>query len=506
MSLIEKGDIKLVDDVVLKFNNIYKRFSGVHALKGVNFAVRRGKVNILIGENGAGKSTLMKILTGAYKADEGNIVYEGKDLRVNTPREALNLGIAMIYQEMNLVPQLSVEENMFLGKELVNHVFLDNKTTRRRTEEVLKEYSIDLDPSQIVENLSIAKRQMLEISKALASDAKVIIMDEPTSALTSNEVEHLFKIIRNLIYKGVSIVFISHKLEEVFEIGDIITVLRDGETIGEWPISNITSDQLITAIAARKIDQLYPKKNVEIHDAILEVENITKDGMYRDVSFNLRRGEILGMAGLVGAGRTEIALTVFGYYPKDSGKIKVNGKEVKYKLPADAIKDRIAYLPEDRKLLGVDLNASIKRNIAITNMDLISKGFFVSDKMEKRFCNNAIEQLSIKTPSIEQEVGNLSGGNQQKVSLVKWIARNVDILILDEPTRGIDVGAKEEIHLIMGALAEKGIAIILISSDLPEVLGLSDRIIVMHEGVLKGILDVKELAPSQESLMEMMIG
>lgn len=496
----------MTNDIILKFEDVYKSFAGVHALKGVNFSVRRGKVNILAGENGAGKSTLMKILTGAHKLDSGRILYEGEEFRVKNPKEALDKKIAMIYQEFNLVPELTVEENIFLGRELTNGMFLNSKTIRRRTQEVLQEYAIDLKPDEVVENLSVAKKQMLEIAKALASDAQVIIMDEPTSSLTVDEVEHLYRITRNLLERGISIVFISHKMEEVYEIGEYITVLRDGETVGEWMLKDITSDELITAIADRKIDQLYPKQEVKIGEPILDVRNLTKEGMYQDISFSLRKGEILGMAGLVGAGRTEIALTLFGYHHQDSGTVEFKNRKVKYKLPIDAIRDGIAYLPEDRKLLGVNLEASIKQNIAITNMDMLAKHFFVSEKREKDFCNDAMKKLSIKAPSIEQTVGNLSGGNQQKVALVKWIMRDIDILILDEPTRGVDVGAKEEIYKIIGMLAEKGIAIILISSDLPEVMGLSDKIVVMHEGNLKGIVDIKKETPTQQSLMKLMIG
>lgn len=496
----------MADDAVLKFENIHKRFAGVHALKGVDFNVRRGKVNILAGENGAGKSTLMKILTGAHKADGGRILYEGEEFRVKNPKEALDKKIAMIYQEFNLVPELTVEENIFLGRELTNGIFLNGRQARKKTLEVLKEYDIDLDPSELAGNLSTAKKQMLEIAKALASDARVIIMDEPTSSLTVDEVEHLYKIVRNLLSRGISIVFISHKMEEVYAIGEYITVLRDGETVGEWKIDEISDDELITAIAARKIDQLYPKKQVPIGEVVLEVKDLTKKGMYENVSFELKRGEILGMAGLVGAGRTEIALTLFGYHAPDSGKIVFKGKEVGYKLPKDAVKDGIAYLPEDRKLLGVNLEASIRANIAIANMDTLSKFSFISDKREKELCDDAMARLSIKAPSIEQTTGNLSGGNQQKVALVKWLMRDIDVLILDEPTRGVDVGAKEEIYKIIGMLAEKGIAIILISSDLPEVLGLSDEILVMHEGELKGIVDVARDIPTQQSLMKLMIG
>lgn len=494
------------NDIILKFENVYKSFAGVHALKGVNFSVRRGKVNILAGENGAGKSTLMKILTGAHKLDSGRILYEGEEFKVKNPREALDKKIAMIYQEFNLVPELTVEENIFLGRELTKGVFLDGKTIRERTQKVLQEYAIDLKPDELVGNLSVAKKQMLEIAKALASDAKVIIMDEPTSSLTVDEVEHLYTITRDLLNRGISIVFISHKMEEVYKIGEYVTVLRDGETVGEWMLKDITSDELITAIAARKIDKLYPKKEVNIGETILKVDSLTKAGMYQNISFSLRKGEIVGMAGLVGAGRTEIALTLFGYYHQDSGAVEYKGKKVKYKLPTDAIQDGIAYLPEDRKLLGVNLEASIKQNIAITNMDILSGNFFVSERREKNLCNEAMKKLSIKAPSIEQTVGNLSGGNQQKVALVKWIMRDIDVLILDEPTRGVDVGAKEEIYKIIGMLAEKGIGIILISSDLPEVTGLSDKIVVMHEGALKGIVDVKQDLPTQESLMKLMIG
>lgn len=493
------------DEKALEMKNITKSFMGVHALKNVNFTACKGKVNILIGENGAGKSTLMKILAGVYPKDSGEIVIDGKTVEINNPHDSMRNKIAMIYQELNLCRDMTVQENVFLGKEITKGMLIDKKETMRRTVELMEKYEMGIRPDEMVGSLSVAKQQMLEIVKALSEDAKILVMDEPTSSLTLQEVEHLFRIIKQLTANGVTIIYISHRMEELFEIGDYITVMRDGEFISEDPIGNVTQESLIASMVGREITQMFPKQEVPIGDTVLEVKGLSKKGMYRDVSFELRRGEILGFSGLVGAGRTEVAMSVFGAIKPDAGSILINGKEVKIRSPYDAIKHKIAYLPEDRKLLGVDLNSKIRNNISVTNMDKIAnKGGFLNFKKEEEICTNAVKQLRIKTPSIMQLVGNLSGGNQQKVAIAKWITRDIDVLILDEPTRGVDVGAKEEIHKMIVELARQGIGIVLISSELPEVLGMSDRVVVMHEGEIKAMLNAQEA--TQELVMSYSVG
>lgn len=492
------------DTKALEMKNIMKSFMGVHALKDVSFSAYKGKVNVLIGENGAGKSTLMKILAGAYPKDAGEIFIDGKQVNIHSPNDSMLNKVAMIYQELNLCRDMTVQENVFLGKEITKGMLIDKKETMKRTVELMEKYEMGIGPTDMVGKLSVAKQQMLEIVKALSADAKIIVMDEPTSSLTLQEVEHLFRIIKQLTDDGVTIIYISHRMEELFEIGNYITVMRDGEYIGEWPIEQVTQDQLITSMVGREITQMFPKQKVPIGDIVLKVDGLTKKGVYQDISFELRRGEILGLSGLVGAGRTEVALSIFGAMKYDDGQITLKGEQLKIKSPHDAIKYKLAYLPEDRKILGVDINSKIRNNISVTNMDKITKYGFLNFKKEIELCNDAVRQLRIKTPSIMQEVGNLSGGNQQKVALAKWITRDMEVLILDEPTRGVDVGAKEEIHKIIVELARQGIGIILISSELPEILGMSDRVIIMHEGEIKAVLNTDEA--TQELVMSYSVG
>lgn len=488
----------------LEMVNISKSFMGVHALKNVDYTAYKGKVNVLIGENGAGKSTLVKILAGAYPKDSGDIFIDGKKVEINNPNDSMKNNVAMIYQELNLCLDMTVQENVFLGKEITKGMFVDKRESMRQTRALMDKYKMNINPWDIVSSLSVAKQQMLEIVKALSADAKIIVMDEPTSSLTLQEVDILFRIIKQLTEENVTIIYISHRMEELFEIGDYITVMRDGKFVGEWSVSEITREKLIASMVGREITQLFPKENVEIGETVLAVEGLTKENVFHDISFKLKRGEILGFSGLVGAGRTEVALSVFGGMKYDSGRVSVKGAYVKIKNPTDAMKYGLAYLPEDRKLLGVDLKNKIRDNISVTNMDRVSHRGFLDFKKEIEISKDAVRQLQIKTPSIMQLVGNLSGGNQQKVALAKWITREVDVLILDEPTRGVDVGAKEEIHKIIIELARSGIGIILISSEMPEVLGMADRIVVMHEGELKAILDVKDA--TQEKLMSYSVG
>lgn len=487
-------------DIILEMRDICKSFAGVRALDHVDFRARRGTVNVLMGENGAGKSTLMRILAGAHSCDSGEIVLNGKRVLLGTPKAAMENHIAMIYQELNLVQDMTVEENIFIGREICAGGFLKRKELRRRTQELLQQYGVQLSPDQLVGELSVANQQMLEIVKALSLNAQILIMDEPTSSLTAPEVRRLFDIIQKLKQSGVSIIYISHRMEEIYEIGDYVTIMRDGHYIGEWSLSEIDQKKIIELMVGREIKNIFPKHAVTMGEIVLQVEHLSRCGMFEDVSFTLRKGEILGVSGLVGAGRTEMAMTIFGAYRADGGRIILNGREVKINSPDEAIRHRIAYLPEDRKKLGIDLESKISTNIAIANLDLVAPRGFVKRKKEAALCKKLVEKLHIKTPSIYQQAGNLSGGNQQKIVLAKWLARDLNVLILDEPTRGVDIGAKEEIHRLMVQLAEQGLAIILISSELPEVLGMSDRVLVMHEGRQKAILSAQEA--TQESVME----
>ena len=484
----------------VEMKDITKSFGGVHALKNVSFRIVSGRVNVLIGENGAGKSTLMKILSGAYHEDEGQIWIDGRKVRIPDSQTALEQGIVMVYQELNLVPGMTVMDNMYLGVEKAHNGFLDKKAAKLAAQELLDMYNLGIQADDLVEELNVGKQQMIEIIKAVSKEAKVIVMDEPTSSLSQKECEELFDMIKTLTQDGVAIVYISHRMEEIFRIGDYITVMRDGEYVGDWKVKEIDQNFLVRQMVGREISQMFPKEPVPIGETVLKVENITKAGLFKDVSFELKRGEILGMAGLIGAGRTEVALSIFGRFQVDSGNIYLRGEKVCISNPRSAIMHRIAYVPEDRKGQGLDLNSRIRDNISISNIDRVGQGVLVYMGEENKLVKEMIEILHIKTPSPMQLAGNLSGGNQQKVVLAKWISRDIDVLILDEPTRGVDVGAKEEIHKLIVELARKGIGIIMISSELPEVLGMSDRILVMHEGKVTGILDAE--GATQEAIME----
>lgn len=484
----------------VEMKNITKSFGGVHALKDVSFRIASGRVNVLIGENGAGKSTLMKILAGAYHEDAGQILIDGREVTIANAQSALEQGIVMVYQELNLVPGMTVMDNMYLGVEKARGGFLDKKAARLATQELLDMYNLGVHADDLIEDLNVGKQQMIEIIKAVSKEAKVIVMDEPTSSLSQKECEELFDMIKTLTQDGVGIVYISHRMEEIFRIGDYITVMRDGEYIGDWKVKEIDQNFLVQQMVGREISQMFPKEPVSIGETVLKVDNITKEGVFENVSFDLKRGEILGMAGLIGAGRTEVALSIFGRYKVDSGDIWLNGEKVSISNPRSAITHRIAYVPEDRKGQGLDLNSRIRDNISISNMDRVGQGGIVNTEKENELVEEMIKVLRIKTPSAMQLAGNLSGGNQQKVVLAKWISRDIDVLILDEPTRGVDVGAKEEIHKLIIELAKKGIGIIMISSELPEVMGMSDRILVMHEGKVTGILDAEGV--TQEAVME----
>lgn len=490
----------------LAMEHIYKSFGGVQALKDVSFNAYVGKVNVLMGENGAGKSTLMKVLAGAINSDAGTIIINGEAAEIQVPQDSIEKGVAMIYQELNLVPSMTVEANMNLGKEWVKKTgFVRKRESVAQAQALLDEYELGIDASAEVQKLSIAQQQMLEIAKAIASDAKIIVMDEPTSSLTTKEVDALFKIINRLTDENKTVIYISHRMDEVFTIGDYVTIMRDGTLVGEWPLEEIDRQQIISNMVGRTIQNMFPKETVPIGDVVLSVEGLGKEGLFRDISFEVRAGEILGFSGLVGAGRTEVAMTIFGAIKADCGKVFLRGEELHITSPRDAIARRIAYIPEDRKMLALDLRAKISDNIALVNLDELCSGLGVVDaKKEKELCDRQKERFRIKTQNLSNPANSLSGGNQQKVVLAKWLAKDIDVLILDEPTRGIDVGSKEEIHKLIVDLARDGKAIIMISSELPEILGMSDRVLVMREGQNMGILDAAQA--DQEKILAYSFG
>ncbi|MCG0276300.1 MAG: sugar ABC transporter ATP-binding protein [Thermosediminibacteraceae bacterium] len=492
-------------EYILEMEGISKEFPGVKALNCVDFRVKKGTVHALIGENGAGKSTLMKILNGIYTPDSGIIKFKGKEIKLRSPYDAIKNGISMIHQELSPIPNMTVAENIFLGREpLIGRVpIVNDKEMINKTRELMRSLEINIDPCALMRDLSIANMQMVEIAKAISYNSELIIMDEPTSAISEKEVSHLFKIIKNLKEKGVSIIYISHRLDEIFKIADEVTVLRDGEYIGTESIEKITREKLIEMMVGREIKQMFPKEEAPIGEVILEVRNLTKRGVFYDINFKVRRGEILGIAGLMGAGRTEVVESIFGLSSYDAGEIYIKGKKVKIKSPIDAIKNKIALITEDRKS-GLFLPLSVRDNIIMASIDSYIKGPFIDGVKVDEFCNKQIEQLKIKTPGLMQIVKYLSGGNQQKVLIARWLLTYPEILILDEPTRGIDVGAKAEIHRLITKMAKEGKAIIMISSELPEILGMSDRILVMHEGRITGELYRKDA--NQENIMRYAMG
>jgi len=473
---------------ILRLENITKIFPGTVALDRVRFELDKGEVHALVGENGAGKSTLIKIISGIHHADSGQIYLDGEPVSITNPLMAQQHGIAAIYQEPTIFPDLSVAENVFMGHQEYNPIsrLINWRKVYEETEQLLKSLGVDLNPRMMVKNLSTAKQQMVEIVKALSVKSRILIMDEPTSALTLREVKDLFDIIRRLKESGTSIIFISHRLEEAFEIADRITVLRDGRYVGTRNISDATVDEVIKMMVGRTLSDMFPKVDVEVGETILKVEGLTKEDQFYDISFELRKGEILGFSGLVGAGRTELARVIFGLEKPDSGKIFVNGKEVRISNPNLAMKYGIAYLPEDRQAQGLILPMDITKNITLPILDKFTKVSWVNEKKEIEDAKKYADMLKIKTPGLWQKVMQLSGGNQQKVVIAKWLATNPRILILDEPTRGIDVGTKTSVHEFMSELISRGIGIMMISSELPEILGMSDRIIVMCEGKITG--------------------
>lgn len=491
-----------MSETILVMKDIEKRFKGVHALKDFHFDLRRGEVHALVGENGAGKSTLMKILSGIYQKDGGSIEYFGKSLSLHSPKDAQEKGISIVHQELNLMNHLTVAQNIYIGRESKKLTFfIDDNDMNKKAKEIFKKINVDINPREKVNNLTVGKQQIVEIAKALTHESKILILDEPTAALTEAETTELFRIIKDLKSQGVGIIYISHRLEELFIISDRVTVIRDGEYIGDRVTSETGKDEIVNMMVGRVIYET-PKCESKVgYDAeeILRVENLNVENFVKNVSFSLHSGEILGFAGLMGSGRTEAARAIFGADKKDYGKIFVSGKEVYIKSPVDAIKNGIGYLSEDRKRYGLALGLSVRQNILLGNYDKFSKALVTEDKKIKTEVEYQVRSLKIKTPSIMQLVKNLSGGNQQKVVIANWLIKECKILIFDEPTRGIDVGARSEIYKLMDELTSIGKSIIMISSDLVEILRMSDRILVMSEGKETAILDIKDA--TQETIM-----
>ena len=480
-----------MSEYILEMKDIVKEFPGVKALKGVQLQVRPGTVHTLMGENGAGKSTLMKCLIGIYRATSGEIWFDGNKVDFTSPTQALRAGISMIHQELSPVPERPVCENLWLGRlPMKNPFMVDHAKMRRSAKELFDRLGLDLDPDEKVGNLSVSQMQSVEIAKAVSYDSKVVIMDEPTSAITESEVEHLFRIIEDLKKKNVAIIYISHKMDEIFRISDDITVYRDGEYIATDRAENLDVNRLITMMVGREMTNIFPKVECPIGDTVLKVENLSCGNSFHNVSFELHKGEILGFAGLVGAGRTEVVETIFGMRKKTGGEIYKDGKKVEIKSPEDAIANKIGLLTEDRRGNGIVGLQSVEVNTILANLK--QYGFVLDKKRMRKDAEHYSRALNVKTPSLDTLIMNLSGGNQQKVLVGRWLLTDPDILIMDEPTRGIDVGAKSEIHSLISKLAGEGKAIIMISSEMPEVLGMSDRVLVMHEGEMTGILDRSE--------------
>ncbi len=486
-------------DIVLELRGIRKYFPGVKALDGVDFRLREGEVHALIGENGAGKSTLVKVLTGIYQPDGGEVLLRGKPVSFRSPLDSRAAGIAAIHQEAIMFPELTVTENIFMGHHLRGRVppFLDRARMRERTRGLLSRLEIDIDPDALVKTLTIAQRHIIEIAKALSFDARIVIMDEPTSALSLREVEDLYAIIRQLSREGRSVVFISHKFEEIFQIADSYTVLRDGRFIGEGKVGDAGIDSIITMMVGRALSQRYPKIEVERGPVILKVDGLCAEGLFRDVSFELHTGEILGFFGLIGSGRTELMQTLFGIVRASSGSLAMDGRRITVSSPGEALARGFAFVPEDRQLQGAIVRMNIRENMTLPILDNLSRGPFLDRQRELAVADEYGRLLSVRAPSWEHGVEALSGGNQQKVVLGKWLATKPRVLILDEPTRGIDVATKIEVHRFIGGLAAQGIGIILVSSEMPEVLGISDTILVMHEGMITARFSRAEATPEK---------
>ncbi|MEY8332268.1 sugar ABC transporter ATP-binding protein [Lachnospiraceae bacterium 47-T17] len=490
-------------EVILTMKDIDKSFPGVHALDHVNFEVKRGEVHALMGENGAGKSTLMKVLTGIYTKDSGTITYEGKDTEFHNTREAQDAGVVIVHQELNMLGHLTVAQNIFIGREFKKGISIDDKKMNEEAKKLFERMHIDIDPGETMSNLTVGKQQMCEIAKAISHKAKVIIFDEPSAALTEAEIEELFKIIRDLRAQDLGIVYISHRMDEIKVITDRVTVMRDGTYVGTLVTKDSTKDDIINMMVGRVIyeDPKTASAVPENAPVVLKVEHLNAGKMVQDVSFELHKGEILGFSGLMGAGRTETARAIFGADPKESGDIYINGQKVSISNPQDAVKCGIGYLSEDRKRFGIVVQKTVAENSTMACLENFMSGLFINKGKEKKVAQDYVESLATKTPSVEQLVVNLSGGNQQKVVIAKWLINDCDILIFDEPTRGIDVGAKNEIYKLMNKLASEGKSIIMISSEMTEILRMSDRVVVMCEGRKTGEVRIEEA--TQEAIMNL---
>ena len=497
-------------EYILDCQGISKSFGGTHALQNVQLQVKRGEVHALLGENGAGKSTLMKIVIGLLRQDEGEIFFEGKPYSANGPAEAIRAGISMIHQELNPEPYLSIAESIFLKREETYHhtPLLNKNETNRKAEELLKQYHLNIHPKALMESLTLAQMQMIEILKAVSCNARLVIMDEPTSSLDSEETDRLFQTIRNLKEQGVKIIYISHRMEEIFKICDSYSVFRDGHFIGTGDVKDISVNDLISMMVGRKVENIFPKVDCPIGDVVFKAEGLCGKG-FQDINFEVHAGEIVGLSGLVGSGRSETMRAIFGLDKLTSGKMYLNGKELKVKKPGDAITKGIAMINEDRKNYGLCLFRSIRENISLPNLPARQKGVLIDQRREKDECRVIAKTLTVKMSSIESQAYSLSGGNQQKVVISKWVMGTPKLLILDEPTRGVDVGAKSEIHALMSKFASEGMAIIMVSSELPEVMGMSDRILIYHEGRINGEVTRAEIlnaSVNQETILSKEFG
>ena len=489
------------NNVLLQMKDIHKTFPGVYALRDINLDVQAGEVHALLGENGAGKSTLIKVLGGIYKADQGEIFIDGNKVEISDVRDAQQQGIAIIHQELVLVPYMTVSENIYLGREPKNGFFVNHRKMEQEAQKLLDAYQMKIDASMIVANLTTAQQQMVEIVKAISFDSKILVMDEPTSSISDKEVDFLFNTMRILTGKGVGIIYISHKMSELDQICDRVTVLRDGKYVGTEVVKETTKEKLISMMVGRELQKYYTRDFQNAGEVVLKCENISDGKLVKDANFEIRKGEIVGFSGLVGSGRSELMKCIFGLNQNATGDIYINGKKVKIKSPIDAIKYGIALVPEDRKKEGLYKVQSVKYNSTIEILDEFIKGIFVNSRKEEDITQKYIDMMSTKTPSQDQVIGNLSGGNQQKVMIGRWLATNPKILILDEPTRGVDVGAKSEIYARMNELVKKGVSIIMISSELPEIINMSDRIYVMNSGRIAGCLQKDGI--SQEHIMQL---
>lgn len=483
----------------LQLKNVTKTYPGVVALDNVSLDIIEGEVHALVGENGAGKSTLIKTCTGAITPDKGTIVIQGKEFSSLTPKLSVQNGVGVIYQEFNLVDELSVAENIFLGRAIRKGIAIDRKAMEKEAAKIFEQFEIDINPARLVGELTVGYQQLVEIAKAISQNAKMLIMDEPSAPLTQTEVEALYSMVEKLKASGVTIVYISHRMDEIFRLSDRITVLRDGQKIETMNTKDTDLDKLVTLMVGRELKETYPaRKHIVSDEVLLKAEEISGE-IVDGVSLEIRKGEVLGLAGLIGSGRTELAEILFGFKPKTKGRITLKGREIAPKLPKEAIKEGIALVPEDRKRLGALLDLTIKDNISISILERISKFFTIDRKEEQTIADHYREAIGIKTPNLEQKIKNLSGGNQQKVIIARWLATKPDLVVFDEPTRGIDVGAKSEIYTLVNELVASGKSVLMISSEMEEVMGMSDRIIVLHEGKVTGELARKDF--TQEKIM-----